>query len=164
MSIWIYALFSLISQETTQKTMESHRTSINAFDILRANSNDLFVPEFNDSPRNALEKLRIDLSDWIKNNGGGWKGKDAAQNVGKKFVTDLASALWYVDSHSVETLDQKFKIPTIFYEFFGRSFPENYKSTRPKFNSEELTQKSKKILNYIELNWMLQCYKIDLTG
>ena len=76
----------------------------------------------------------------------------------------MASALWYVDSRSVETLDQKFKIPTIFYEFFGRSFPENYKSTRPKFNSEELTQKSKKILNYIELNWMLQCYKIDLTG
>ena len=30
---------------------------INAFGILRANSNDLFVPEFNDNPRNELEKL-----------------------------------------------------------------------------------------------------------
>ena len=98
--------------------MESHRIPINAFDILKANSNDLFISEFNNFSRNALEKLRIDLSDWIKNNGGGWKGKDAAQNVGKKFITDLASALWYVDSYSVETLDQKFKIPTIFYEFF----------------------------------------------
>ena len=152
-----YAHFYLISQEI----VESHRTpvnpvNINAFDILRASSSDIFVPEFNDSPRNALEKLRIDLSNWIKNNGGGWRGKNAAQNIGKKFVTDLASALWYVDSRSVETLDQKFKIPVIFSEFFGRSIPENYKNPRPKFNSKDLTQHSKKILNYIELNWMLQ--------
>ena len=51
-----------------------------------------------------MEKLRIDLYNWIKNNGGGWRGKDAAQNIGKKFVTDLASALWYVDGRSVKTL------------------------------------------------------------
>ena len=68
----------------------------------------------------------------------------------------MASALWYVDSRSVETLDQKFKIPVIFSKFFGRSFPENFKSSRPKFNSEDLIQHSKKMLNYIELNWMLQ--------
>lgn len=150
-----YAHFYLISQEI----IESHRVptvNINAFDIIRASSNSIFVPEFNDPPKNALEKLRIDLSNWIKNNGGGWKGKDAAQHIGKKFVTDLASALWYVDSCSVKTLDQKFRIPVIFDEFFGRSFPENYKRSRPKFNSEELTQHSKKILNYVELNWMLQ--------
>ena len=102
-----------------------------------------------------MEKLRIDLSNWIKDNGGGWRGKDAAQNIGKKFVTDLASALWYINSHFIKTLDQKFKIPIIFCEFFGRSFPENYKSSRPKFNSEELTLHSKKN-NYVELNWMLQ--------
>jgi hypothetical protein len=96
------------------------------------------------------------LSNWIKNNDVGWRGKDAAQNIGKKFVTDLTSALWYVDSRSVETLNQKFKIPEIFNEFFGRSHPENYKNPRPKFNSEELIQQSKKILNYVELNWMLQ--------
>lgn len=148
-----YANFHLISQETT----EFSRTPIaNAFDILRANSNNIFVPEFNVNPRNALEKLRLDLSNWIKNKGGGWKGKDFAQNVGKKFVTDLASALWYVDGCSVKTLDQKFKIPEIFSEFFGRSLPENYKSSRPKFSSDELIQQSQKILNYVELSWMLQ--------
>ncbi len=54
-----------------------------------------------------MEKLRIDLSNWIKNNGGGWKGKEAAQNIGKKFVTDLASALWYVDSCSVKNFRLK---------------------------------------------------------
>ena len=100
--------------------------------------------------------MRLDLSNWIKYKGDGWKGKEIAQNVGKKFVTDLSSALWYVDSCSVKTLDQKFKIPEIFSEFFGRSLPENYKSLRPKFNSEELIQQSRKILNYVELNWMLQ--------
>ncbi|CAB5374111.1 unnamed protein product [Rhizophagus irregularis] len=129
---------------------------INAFDILNANSSNLFVPEFGNSPRNALEKLRLDLSNWIKNNGGGWKGRDAAQSIRKKFVTDLTSALWYIDSRSVETLNQKFKIPVIFDEFFGRSQPESYKSARPKFNSDELIQQNKKILNYVELSWMLQ--------
>ncbi|CAB5392760.1 unnamed protein product [Rhizophagus irregularis] len=114
------------------------------------------IHKFGNSPRNALEKLRLDLSNWIKNNGGGWKGRDAAQNIGKKFVTDLASALWYIDSRSVETLNQKYKIPVIFDEFFGRSQPESYKSARPKFNSDELIQQSKKILNYVELSWMLQ--------
>ena len=44
------------------------------------------------NPRNELEKLQLDLSKQIKNKGGSWKGKDSAQNVRKKFVTDLASA------------------------------------------------------------------------
>src|SRR6266487_4149844 len=40
----VYANFYIISQETT----EFRRAPIiNAFDILRANSNDIFVPEFN---------------------------------------------------------------------------------------------------------------------
>ncbi|GBC09836.1 hypothetical protein RclHR1_09150007 [Rhizophagus clarus] len=70
---------------------------INAFDIIRASSNDICVPGFNDLPKNALEKLRIDLSNWIKNHGGGWKGKDAARHIGKQFVTDLASALCLIE-------------------------------------------------------------------
>ena len=41
-----------------------------------------------------------------------------------------------------------FKIPEIF-EFFGRSFQKIIKV-------QELIQQSKKILNYVELNWMLQ--------
>ncbi|CAI2189083.1 18058_t:CDS:2, partial [Funneliformis geosporum] len=60
----IFVNFYIISQEITDF---SRAPIINAFDILRANSNDIF--------------------------GGGWKGKVFAQNVGKKFVTDLASAL-----------------------------------------------------------------------
>ena len=64
----IYAHFYLISQEI----IESNRIPIiNAFDILRVSSNDLFISEFNDFPRNILKKLRIDLSNWIKNNGSG---------------------------------------------------------------------------------------------
>ena len=69
----------------------------------------LLFTKFNVDPRNELEKLRLDLSNCIKNKGGGWKRKESAQNVRKKF---LASALWYVDSRSIKTLlDQIFKIP-----------------------------------------------------
>ncbi|PKK58257.1 hypothetical protein RhiirC2_796605 [Rhizophagus irregularis] len=147
---------TLAGEKVSPNLIHSRTPIINAFDILNANSSNLFVPEFGNSPRNALEKLRLDLSNWIKNNGGGWKGRDAAQSIRKKFVTDLTSALWYIDSRSVETLNQKFKIPVIFDEFFGRSQPESYKSARPKFNSDELIQQNKKILNYVELSWMLQ--------
>jgi hypothetical protein len=60
-------------------------------------------------PQKCIGKVAntVDLSNWIKNNGGGWKRKDAAQILEKKFVTDLASVLWYVDSRFVKTLDQK---------------------------------------------------------
>ena len=34
------------------------------------------------------------MANLIKDNGGGWFGKDVAGNVGKKFVTDLANAIW----------------------------------------------------------------------
>ncbi len=55
----IYAYFYLKSQKITDF---NEIPAINAFDILRANANDLFVPELNNNPRNALEKLRLDLS------------------------------------------------------------------------------------------------------
>ena len=47
MSIWNLCKFYIISQETTEF---SRAPIINAFDILRANSNDIFVPEFNIEP------------------------------------------------------------------------------------------------------------------
>ncbi|GBB95624.1 hypothetical protein RclHR1_02580007 [Rhizophagus clarus] len=72
------------------------------------------VPEFNDLPKNALEKLRIDLSNWIKNYGGRWKGKDAARHIGKQFVTDLASSLcWHKIQDSNDINDSMKKLFSI---------------------------------------------------
>ena len=52
-----------ISQETTEF---SRAPIINAFDILRANSNDIFVPEFNIEPiKLALPKCVTGYADYV---------------------------------------------------------------------------------------------------
>ncbi|GES84620.1 hypothetical protein GLOIN_2v1782174 [Rhizophagus clarus] len=63
-----------------------------------------YLPEFN-LPKNSFDQLRIDLCELIKTNRGGWIGKDNANVIGKKFVTDLSKSIWYIDSCSFKTID-----------------------------------------------------------
>ena len=72
--------------------------------------------------------ILFDLCEWIKTNGGGWIGRDNANTIGKKFIKDLSKSLWYIDNCSYKTLDDRFKIPEIFTNFFNRTHPE--KSTK----------------------------------
>ncbi|CAB4438172.1 unnamed protein product [Rhizophagus irregularis] len=88
-----------------------------------------------------LDQLRIDI------------GKDNANNIGKRFVSDLTKSIWYVDICSYKTLDDRYKIPALFTKFFDRAHPERYKKSR-SFNSEELQNHYKILINYIELPWM----------
>jgi len=50
---------------------------------------------------------------------GGGKERMLYKILEKKFVTDLASALLYIDSRFIKTLDQKYNSNNL--EFFGRS-------------------------------------------
>ncbi len=77
--------------------------------------------------------LRIDLCECIKTNGGGWIGRDNANAIGKKFITDLSKSIWYIDNCSYKTLDDRFKIPEVFANFFNRAHPESYKKARKIF-------------------------------
>jgi hypothetical protein len=49
-----------------------------------------YLPEFKLPAKNSWEQLRIDLNELIRNNGGGWIGKDNANSIGKRFVSDLS--------------------------------------------------------------------------
>ena len=84
--------------------------SINVFELMRIASMQNYLPEFNAS-RNSFDQLRIDLCEWIKANGGGWIGRDNANTIRKKFITDLPKSLWNIDNCSYKTLDDRFKIP-----------------------------------------------------
>ena len=77
--------------------------SINAFELMRIASMQIF-----------FDQLRIDLCEWIKTNGGGWIGRDNANTIGKKFITDLSKSLWYIDNCSYKTLDDS---PEVFTNF-----------------------------------------------
>jgi hypothetical protein len=81
-------------------------------------STTLYLPEFNLTPRNALNQLKIDIMNLVKNNRSGWFEKDVAENIGKKFVIDLANAIWYVDIRGFDTFNQKYKVPVLFENFF----------------------------------------------
>jgi len=106
--------------------------SINAFELMRIASMQNYLPEFNAS-RNSFDQLHIDLCEWIKTNGGGWIGRDNANTIGKKFITDLSKSLWYIDNCSYKTLDDRFKIPEVFTNFFNQTHPESHKKARSSF-------------------------------
>ena len=69
----------------------------------------LYLPKFNLISRNALDQLKINIMNLIKNNGSGWFRKDVAENIGKKFVIDLANAIWYVDIRGFDTFTKNTK-------------------------------------------------------
>src|SRR6266542_5049819 len=117
-------------------------------------STTLYFLEFNPISRNALDQLKIDITNLIKNNGGGWFEKDVAENIGKKFVIDLANAIWYVDIRGFNTFNQKYKVPILFENFFDRANPSNYKNAHPKFDFDNLQVLNRKLMNYSELSWM----------
>lgn len=148
-----YVMFKL--KDENHLDDEFTTQTINAFDLMRAASMLNYLPEFT-SPNNSFDKLRIDLNEWIKNNGGGWIGKDIANTIGKKFVTDLSKAIWYVDSCSYKTMNDRIKIPEIFVNFFDRAHPEAYNKARKSFNADELQHHHKILFNYLELPWMFK--------
>lgn len=127
--------------------------TIDAFELMRSASMLNYLPEFKPA-KNSWEQLRIDLNELIRSNGGGWIGKDNAYSIGKKFVTDLTKSIWYVDICSYKTLNDRYKIPALFTNYFDRAHPETYKKSRRSFNSEELQHHYKILMNYIELPWM----------
>ncbi|GES80815.1 kinase-like domain-containing protein [Rhizophagus clarus] len=105
---------------------ESTTKTKNAFELMRIASTLNYLPEFN-LPKNSSDQLHIDLCELIKTKGSRWIGKDNANVIGKKFITDLSKSIWYIDSCSFKTTDDKYKIPEIFTIFFNRAHPENHK-------------------------------------
>ena len=81
----IYGIFVEIKFINLNDNPNEKRPLINAFDLIMKSSTTLYLPEFNLTPRNALDQLKTDVANLIKDNGG---GRDVAGNVGKKFVTD----------------------------------------------------------------------------
>jgi len=145
-----YVTFKLLDDSNNEPAMNT----INAFELMKSASMLNYLPEFKLPARNSLDQLRIDLNELIRSNGGGWIGKDNANNIGKRFVSDLTKSIWYVDICSYKTLDDRYKIPALFTRFFDRAHPERYKKSRRSFNSEELQNHYKILINYIELPWM----------
>ena len=91
----IYGIFMEIRIVNNLNNDEEQPFRQNAFDLLMKASSTLCLSEFNS--RNALDQLKIDISNLIKENRAGWFGYDVAKSTGKKFITDLANAIWYVD-------------------------------------------------------------------
>ncbi|CAB4431161.1 unnamed protein product [Rhizophagus irregularis] len=90
-----FFLFELQIPEDYQLPLQKEK---NVFEILISNSTQLSLPSFKLSKKlNRKDLLRQDMVEWIKKNGGGWKGKIAAESIGRSFVNDLLNAIWYVD-------------------------------------------------------------------
>ncbi|RIA78868.1 hypothetical protein C1645_882972, partial [Glomus cerebriforme] len=85
-----YVTFKLLNDINNEPAVKT----INAFELMRTTSMLNYLPEFKLPAKNSWEQLRIDLNELIRTSGGGWIGKDNANNIGKKFVSDLTKSIW----------------------------------------------------------------------
>jgi len=148
-----FVLFELQLPEDYQLPIQGKK---NAFNVLVSNSIQLFLPSFK-SPKKPTKKdlLRNDIVTWIKNNGGGWKGKLAAESIGKSFINDLLNAIWYVDTCGIEKVKGRaIHFPKELEEFFNRSDPSSYKNARPKFDYDCLCRHTNLLFGHLNAPWI----------
>jgi hypothetical protein len=146
----INCIFKLNEERLTGEVLIN---SINPFDEMMKNSSSICYPTFKIPANNALQQLEIDLVELLKKNKAGWLGTESANNIGVKFIRDLAAALWYIDKCSVNTFKARYIIPIIFDDYFGRANPEKHKQARKPFNVDDLQLHSTTLSNYLELKW-----------
>ncbi|PKK58506.1 hypothetical protein RhiirC2_796187 [Rhizophagus irregularis] len=144
-----FILFELQIPEDYQPS--SIQRENNAFKVLVSNSTQLALPSFKLPKKpNKKDLLCQDLVAWIKNNGGDWKGKLAAESIGKSFINYLWNSIWYVDMCGVEKLKgRSIYPPKTFEEFFNRSDPSNYKNARPKFDYDCLNRHANLLFGHL---------------
>ncbi|CAB4374062.1 unnamed protein product [Rhizophagus irregularis] len=148
-----FVLFELQIPEDYQPVLQKEK---DAFKVLISNSTQLSLPSFNYPKKpNKKDLLRQNIVAWIKNNNGGWKGKIAAESMGKSFVNDLLNAIWYVDTCGVEKMKGRaIHPPKEFEEFFYRSDPSSYKNARPNFDYDCLNRYANLLFGYLNAPWM----------
>lgn len=116
--------------------------TLNSFDILMQSatrSNKLYTPNFLYSAPNRKQLLRLDIANWIQHHKSGWSTQLSADNQGKQFVVALSEALWYIDIHDYNKLEERScHIPYLFHEFLNRADPESYRETRKPFDTNKL--------------------------
>ena len=67
--------------------------TINAFELMRFASMLNYLLKFKLPVKNSWKQLHIDLNELIRNNEGGWIGKDNANSIRKRFVSDLTKSI-----------------------------------------------------------------------
>ncbi|CAG8514163.1 21530_t:CDS:2 [Racocetra persica] len=142
-------------QTNSQVSLYSE-ASINIFSQMMNDTTSLtHLPTFAISDRsNALEKLRYDIVEWIRENNGGWS-RDTAITTGKEFVKDLAAALWYIDKCDSEKLKSRScNVPAEMEQFIGRFDIVRLKKKRERFDTTTLAYHSNILFKYTRSAWI----------
>ncbi|CAG8547306.1 20451_t:CDS:2 [Gigaspora rosea] len=112
---------------------------------------------------NSLEIIdRIELSQTlgataIQTSHRGWSSAEYANTQGKKFVSCLSEAIWYIDMHGHKKFEERsYHIPELFLGFFGRANPESYKASRKPFNAIELNLHCQALALHTTLPWIFK--------
>lgn len=125
----------------------------NAFDILMTSSKTRTLPTFSFSEEPKLnDELKLEIVSYIKSHDAGWTS--GSMSSGKKFIKDLAEALWYVDKCGYKTFNDRFTIPADFLQFVNRYDPLRSKKGRPKFTYDELNHHHQNLNAYLKMSWI----------
>ena len=148
-----FVLFELQIPEDYQPPIQKEK---NAFRELMSSASQLSLPSFQLPKKpNKQDLLRQDIVEWIRNNGGGWNGRSAAESTGKSFINDLLNAIWYIDTCGIEKMKGRaIHPPKEFEEFFNRSDPSSYKNARPKFDYDCVNRHANLLFGHLNAPWM----------
>jgi hypothetical protein len=126
---------------------------VNAFDILRNAAKELHLSTFTFSQNPKMnDKLKLDILSYISSHKGGW-AYDVVP-IGKKFIKELADALWYIDKCGSKTFSDRYTIPEELLQFVDRFDPIKEKKGRPLFTYDELNFHNQNLTAYLGMSWI----------
>jgi hypothetical protein len=134
------------------KNYEISRTK-SAFDIMKAASQELYLPEFKFSVEpNKTDQIKQEILAYITENQGGWRFE--VIDVGKRFINDLTKAFWYVDQCGPNTFSDRYTLPDEFLRFFYRFDPKKSKKARLHFEYDTISFHSQNLQAYLNMSWI----------
>src|SRR6185312_11132970 len=127
------------------------------FEMIMQKKQIYLLPILKSERLNRKQTLYNDIIEWILQHGGGWSSAEYANTQGKKFVSCLSEAIWYIDMHGHKKFEERsYHIPELFLGFFGRANPESYKASRKPFNAIELNLHCQALTLHTTLPWIFK--------
>ena len=153
---YYYTKFSCSSEVTNASENADSDNKKCAFQILMSSQACTFLPEKMKLGTDNLSNLKSDILTWLSKNKLGWS-KQYAESLGKDFVNDLSSALWYLDGKHTTLKDRSLAVPDTFAQFQGYNKPESYKKKKIDpldFSVNEISRVTSSLLNQTSKSYM----------
>ena len=153
-----YVSFNLKSAKDSQHSAGTPQRS--AFDVLMNSAREKVLPlKLSSAGRSgglrATERLYNDLLEYLGHFSVGWS-KDCVETTGKRFVSSLRDALWYLDGQHGKFAERGLALPTRLLQFEGYNDWRAKKTKQPQLSQDKLTQHINTLSDTLLSPWMIR--------